>query len=138
MAAQPLVTIAIPTFNRASDVRGAIASALAQTEQSLEVLVVDNASTDGTEAVLAEFSARFPNRFRAIRNERNLWMQGNFTRCVMEARGKYLKIWCSDDRGHPTLVEKQVRVLEREPSVVACTVRRRRATPSVLFRFYDP
>ena len=51
----PLVTIAIPTFNRASWLGDCVRSALSQSYRNIEVLVSDNASTDDTQSVLSEF-----------------------------------------------------------------------------------
>lgn len=134
---RPPVTVAIPTYNRAELLPATIASALAQTYPALDVLVVDNASTDGTRRVLERFAREHPDRFRYVVNAENVGMQGNFTRCVELATGEFVKLWCSDDRADPTLVARQVELLESDPTLVACTVRRRRLTGSALFRSYD-
>lgn len=90
----PLVSICIPTYNRADMVGDAIASALSQDYPCVEVVVVDNASTDRT----AEVVASFPDpRLRFVRNEENLGLFGNFNRCIELAKGSLIHILHSDD-----------------------------------------
>ncbi len=62
----PDVSIVIPVYNDTRHVGGAIATALAQTEPNIEVIVVDDCSTDGTPALVQEFAARDP-RVRYVR-----------------------------------------------------------------------
>ena len=110
----PLVSVCIPTYNRASMVGDAIRSALAQTYETIEVLVVDNASTDDTAAVVSSFT---DPRLTYIRNERNLGLFGNFNRCIELAQGKYIHILHSDDMVPPEFTETCVRFLEEHPEV---------------------
>jgi glycosyltransferase involved in cell wall biosynthesis len=135
---KPLVTICIPTRNRAHMLETAIRSALDQTYCNARVLVVDNCSGDGTVELLERFRCAAPERFRFVVNPSNIGVQANFARCAELAEGKYFKILCSDDCAHTTLVEKQVAVLEAHPNVAVATARRRRLTDSFLFRLYDP
>ena len=88
-------TIAIPVFNRVGMITDCVASALAQSDADLEVLVVDNHSHDGTWELLQRIA---DPRLRLVRNERNLGLFGNFNRCLELARGDYLRFLCSDDR----------------------------------------
>jgi len=110
----PLVSVCIPTYNRAGMVGDAIRSALDQTYRNIEVVVVDNASTDGTEGVVASFS---DPRLKYIRNERNLGLFGNCNRCIELARGKYIHILHSDDTIPPDFTATCVRFLEDHPEV---------------------
>jgi cellulose synthase/poly-beta-1,6-N-acetylglucosamine synthase-like glycosyltransferase len=110
----PLVSICIPTYNRAGMVRDAIRSALAQTYRNIEVLIVDNASTDTTASVVSSFSDL---RLRYVRNERNLGLFGNFNRCIELAQGKYLHILHSDDMIPPGFTAACVGFLEEHPEV---------------------
>src|SRR4030081_967744 len=71
----PLVTIAIPTFNRASLLRECVRSALSQTYRHFEVLVSDNASTDETKEILGQFS---DGRLRVIGQETNIGLLPNW------------------------------------------------------------
>ena len=71
-------------------------SALAQTCRDLEVVVVDNASTDGTWELCQEF-ARADSRVRLFRNTENIGPVRNWQRCFREAQGRYGKLLFSDD-----------------------------------------
>jgi glycosyltransferase involved in cell wall biosynthesis len=115
MPDEPLVSICIPTYNRAGMIGRAIESALGQTYRNIEVIVVDNASIDNTEAVVAEFT---DERFSYIKNERNLGLFGNFNRCIELATGKYLHILHSDDYIDPDFTLRCVSFFQEHPSVV--------------------
>jgi glycosyltransferase involved in cell wall biosynthesis len=110
----PLITIAIPTRNRAKLLQDCVASALAQTYRNIEVLVSDNASTDETAAILDAIADK---RLRVIRNDENIGMVRNFARCVEKASGDYLVLIADDnilDRG---FLEKCVRLVRQEPGI---------------------
>jgi len=93
---RPLVTVAISTYNRASGyLREAYASALAQRYEPLEIVVVDNASTDGTAELIA---AAGDPRVRYVRNEKNIGANGNFNACLQHARGDWFLLLHDDDR----------------------------------------
>lgn len=110
-----MVSVCIPVHNREHLVAEAVKSALAQTVSGLEVIVVDNASTDRTWEVVNSFS---DPRLTLCRNEANLGLFGNFNRCLELARGKYLRILCSDDRLLPGCLAQEVELMETNPGVV--------------------
>lgn len=92
----PRVSIIVPTFNRADFLKAAVASALAQNYGNVEVLVSDNASTDGTQAAVAGF-LKDP-RFKYYRNETNLGMVRNWRKALVElAAGSWFLILSDDD-----------------------------------------
>jgi glycosyltransferase involved in cell wall biosynthesis len=91
----PLVSVGIPTYNRAASLERAVRSALAQTHSNIEVFVCDDASADDTPATLARLAAEDP-RVRFERNEQNLGHEGNFAKVARLARGDYF-MWLSDD-----------------------------------------
>ncbi len=115
----PLVTIAIPTFNRASLLKDCVRSALSQTYEHFEVLVSDNASTDETRELLNGFS---DERLRVIRQETNIGLLPNWNACLVAAKGDYIIIVCDDDRIAPWLLERCVGIIKdplQIPIVVA-------------------
>lgn len=113
----PVVSVLIPTFNRAQYLGEAIASALAQDYPALEVIVLDNASTDGT-AALVQRVAGDP-RMRYVRNAENLGMVGNWRRGLYEcATGEWFLILSDDDYlTDPSYLSKAMR-LAQDPDVV--------------------
>jgi glycosyltransferase involved in cell wall biosynthesis len=90
-----LISIGIPTFNRATDLGRAILSALAQDYQDLEVVISDNASTDGTESLCRQFSSQ-DKRVRYIRQPTNRGVTENFRSVLEHAQGRFF-MWLGDD-----------------------------------------
>ena len=115
MSSDPLVSICIPTYNNAAMLREAIASALAQTYRSIEVIVSDNASTDDTASVVATIR---DSRLRCSRNTTNLGMVANFRCALAESRGRYVCLLSSDDLMDPGFVEWAVDALEGDPEAM--------------------
>jgi len=122
MVDEPLVSICIPTFNRAGMIDKAIKSALAQTYYNIEVIVVDNASRDNTAAVVATYTDK---RLKYVKNERNLGLFGNFNRCVEVATGEYVHILHSDDYINPEFTASCMAFFKAHPSVVMTSTRAR-------------
>jgi glycosyltransferase involved in cell wall biosynthesis len=113
--ATPLVSICIPTYNRAKFVSKAIDSALSQSYQNIEILVVDNASHDEIESVIAHYQ---DPRLKFFKNSRNLGMYGNFNRCIELSKGKYIHILHSDDYIDAQFTGMCVEFMESHPNVM--------------------
>jgi len=111
----PLVSVMVPVYNRRALLPDCLKSALAQTCRDLEVIVVDNASTDGTWDVCREF-ARADSRVRIFRNPENIGPVRNWQRCFREAEGRYGKLLFSDDVLSSYYLEKTLPLL-RDPHV---------------------
>jgi len=92
----PLVSILIPTYNRASCLPRAIESGLSQSFQDIELVVSDNASTDDSWEIIQEY-ARKDGRIRAFKNPANLGPVPNWIKCLQYSRGQYIKYVFSDD-----------------------------------------
>lgn len=92
----PLVSILIPVYNRQNLVATALESAIAQTYENIEVVVVDNCSTDHTYDVITSFAAR-DGRVRCYRNSENIGPVPNWIKCLEYSRGDFVKILFSDD-----------------------------------------
>lgn len=112
MMAAPKVSVIIPTYNRANLISQAIESVLQQTFSDFEIIVVDDGSTDDTEAAVKAYGDRVryvwtPNG--GTGHARNVGMQ--------HARGMYFTFLDSDDLLYPYALELQTRLLERFPAV---------------------
>lgn len=116
---RPLLTVAIPTYNCAHYLPDAIGSILRQGIDDFELLIVDNASEDNTEEVIGSFGN---DRIRYMRNTSNLGSRENGSRCMLNARGKYVKFLCADDVLLDGVLQKQLKILESQPevSLVSC------------------
>jgi glycosyltransferase involved in cell wall biosynthesis len=119
----PRVSVCIPTYKGGRTIGAAIASVLAQTYQDFELIVVDDASPDDTQAVVA---ACHDPRLRLLVNAHNRGPQGNWNRCLDEARGTYIKLLPHDDLLRPDCLQQQVQVLDddRERQIaLVCSAR---------------
>jgi len=130
MSDQPLVSICIPTYNRAEMVSKAIESALGQTYQNIEVIVVDNASTDNIEEIVGSYDDQ---RLTFVKNKENLGLFGNFNRCIELYNGSFLHILHSDDHIDPYFTEICVAFFESNPGVfLTCTSSRKITETNIL------
>lgn len=110
-----LVSIVVPSYNYAEYLEAALESALRQTGCSFEVLVVDDASTDGTAAILEKFEAR-PG-VRIIRNAHNLGLVANVARGLELAHGEYVTFLPADDLLLPGYLDAATTFLRRNPHI---------------------
>lgn len=112
MPTDPLVSVVIPTYNQGNFLPTAIDSALAQDYQSLEVIVVDDGSTDVTPSVIA----RYGSRILAIRQE-NQGAATALNRGILEAHGELICWLSSDDEFLPGKIRRQVETFRRDPGL---------------------
>jgi len=110
----PKVSVIITCYNHADFIGAAIQSVLDQTFTDFEVIVADDNSTDGSQAVIKQFS---DPRLRVILRDKNLGMCRNFNEAYPEARGEYIAHLGSDDMFLPTKLAEQVAVLDAMPGV---------------------
>lgn len=89
-----LVSIIIPTFNMAKFLGKAISSALNQSYFDVEIIVIDNCSTDATEELVKEFK---DERLRYVKNDKNLGATANFNKGISLATGEFIKFLEADD-----------------------------------------
>ncbi len=109
----PLVSVIIPTYNRSNLLRLTIESVLSQTYPNVEIIVVDDASTDDTPVVMKSYS----DRVRYIREPIN---RGGDTTCfsgLKVANGVYVNFLDHDDLFLPRKLERQVRLMEQKPEL---------------------
>jgi glycosyltransferase involved in cell wall biosynthesis len=113
------VGIGMPVYNGERFLPQAVESLLAQTFGDFELVISDNASTDGTEEICRRFVVLDP-RVRYERSPVNLGGPANFRRSFALCRGEYHKWATADDFWAPTMLERCVSVLDRHPDVVLC------------------
>jgi len=128
----PLISIVMAAYNAADTVAVALESLLAQSWTSLEVIVVDDASTDGTAAVVERFAAR-DSRVRCLRNEYNRGAYPSRNTGMRAARGDFVTVHDSDDWSHPQKLERQMRPLLESPDKVATVSSWARVTRDLCF-----
>lgn len=118
-AARPTVSVGLPVYNGEAYLRQVLDSVLAQTFGDFELVISDNASTDGTEKICREYAATDP-RIRYHRQPRNRGVTWNFRQVALLSSGQYF-LWTShDDLLASNYIERCVEVLDRDPSVVLC------------------
>ena len=108
----PRVSVCVPTYNGAPYLRECLASIQAQTLGDFEVVIADDASTDATCAIAAEFVERDP-RFRLHRNPAQLGLVGNWMRCIQASRGTWIKLLFQDDLLKENCLARLVESCER-------------------------
>jgi glycosyltransferase involved in cell wall biosynthesis len=110
-----LVSAIVPTYNRGYIVGNAIESILSQTYDKVEVIVVDDGSTDNTQEKLKEYG----DRIRVV-YQKNSGPSAARNRGIELSRGEIIAFLDSDDIWLPTKLERQVSILERTPASVPC------------------
>ncbi|MBQ8294589.1 MAG: glycosyltransferase [Alphaproteobacteria bacterium] len=109
---KPLVSVLLPVYNGGPFLREAIDSVLSQTLTDFEFIIIDDASTDNSADIIAEYDDR---RINFIRNEHNLGLIGTLNKGLGIARGKYIARMDQDDICLPLRLEKQVLYMSRRP-----------------------
>ena len=111
----PKISVLMAVWNAQKTIGASIRSILAQTWRNLEVIVVDDASTDETSAVLRELCAEDP-RLRVLRNARNVGPYASKNRALMLARGEWISGHDSDEWSHPSRFERHMAAILRSDS----------------------
>ena len=117
---KPLVTVAIPTYNRVELLAEAVKSVLDQDLADFELLIVDDGSTDST----GDFVAGLKDaRVRYLRNDVNLGYVRTWMRALREARGRYFLLLPDDDKVATSYLSRTTRVLQSISGVGFCAVK---------------
>lgn len=129
---RPLVTVLVPAFNAEQTLASALESLAHQTWHQLEILIIDDASNDGT-AALGKFFTEKDSRFRLLCSS---WNQGPYAARNMglaEAKGEYITVHDADDWSHPQKIELQMRLLLEQPHLMASMSHWVRCTDTLSF-----
>jgi glycosyltransferase involved in cell wall biosynthesis len=112
----PLITCVVPVYDSVRYLPETIESILAQDHRPLELLVVDDASTDHT----PELAESYGPPVRVVRQPENLGPPAARNRGIREAQGDYLTFLDADDLFRPEKISKQLRVLDHDPEIDIC------------------
>lgn len=118
----PLVSVIMPVYNAARFLKPAIDSVLNQTYWNIELLILDDGSTDDSQQILQEYEKQ-DSRIRVFLNGDNQGVAQVRNQGIREARGAWIALLDSDDIWAPEKLEKQVQLLLREKAAIAyCSV----------------
>ena len=113
----PRISVLIPTFNYARYLPEAIESVLAQDFPDFELLIADDCSADGSDAVIARYAAQ-DRRVQGQVHKTRLGMVPNWNWCLSQARGEYIKFVFGDDKlASPQALSRLLGLMESNPSV---------------------
>lgn len=112
---EPLISVCIPTYNSAKHLVVMLDSVVAQTYKNMEVIISDNASTDGTLEIAKAYANKYGWHINV--NEKNMGAGANFNRLLYLARGEYIAIYHADDIYEPTIVEESCCALRKHENV---------------------
>lgn len=110
-----LVSIVMPAFNAEKHIRASIDSVLAQTYSNFELIIIDDASSDGTASLLNQFSTE--PRVRLLTNKSNLGVPSTRNKGIQVASGKYVALLDSDDIWLPQFLQSQMAILHSNPEI---------------------
>ena len=125
----PLVSVLLPAYNSANWLPTAIDSLLNQTWKNIEILVVDDQSTDATFEVANAFAGR-DSRVRVFQNGNNSGPYVARNLALENARGLFVTVHDADDWSHPRKIERQVKNLLDNPLLIANTSQMVRINPT--------
>ncbi|QFU83041.1 glycosyltransferase family 2 protein [Natronorubrum aibiense] len=109
-----LVSVVIPTYDRPAFIEGAVETALSQTHDDLEVVIVCDPPVEETRAVLEQYAD--DDRVRPFYNDERLGIAASRNRAIEHARGEYICILDDDDRWAPEKVDAQLSVMADNPN----------------------
>lgn len=113
------ISVIVVTYNQEETIGRTLDSILQQqTTAQFEIVIGDDCSTDGTEAVCRDYAARYPDIIRYFRREQNMGVLFNYFDCIRRCRGRYLADCAGDDFWvDPCKLQRQFEVLRSQPEV---------------------
>lgn len=116
----PKVSVMVVTYNHANFIRETLDSILKDDYDNIEVVVADDASTDGTQDILKEYFYKYPNKIKLILNAQNLGITNNCNKAFFACTGDLIALFAGDDLFLPGKLRAQVAVFIKNPEVVLC------------------
>lgn len=119
MPTKPLVSFSIPCYNHEQFIAETIESCLNQTYDNIELILVDDASSDRTAEIIKKYANKHPNKIRFECNQKNQGQSITARRAVSLCRGKYIAGIGSDDVSLPHRIEESLALLRQNPRLAA-------------------
>jgi glycosyltransferase involved in cell wall biosynthesis len=116
-----LVSVVVPVFNRAQYIRSTIDSILEQTYEYLEIILVNDGSTDDSLLILNEYKSKYPHKISVI-NQKNQGQVVARNNAISMSKGKYIAFLDSDDIWLPNKLELQLPLFRGNVALVYCGV----------------
>ena len=111
----PVISVLMGVFNCEKTLDESLECLIAQTEERWECILCDDGSADDTWKIIQKWQKQYPNKFRAIRNEKNSGLSHSLNRCLAEAQGEYIARMDGDDLCSPDRFEKELQYLKENP-----------------------
>lgn len=119
----PKVSVFIPTYNQKNFVQEAIESVLIQDYHNLDLIIGDDGSTDGTQEILLQYKAKYPELVKLILSENNYGITANCNNILKECTGEYIAMFAGDDIWLPGKIHKQIECMHNNMDAVLCYTR---------------
>ena len=119
---KPLVSVVMPAHNAETYIVQAIDSIFTQTYENIELIVVNDASTDSTKSILDYYATRYPEKVTVIHTKKALGRSGDpaTNMAIKQAKGAFIAKMDADDIAHPERIEKQVAFLQKNLDIYLC------------------
>ena len=117
---ETLVSVVIPAYNHQDYIGECIASIANQTYPNIEIIVIDDGSSDNTYEVIKKVLSGYTKRFKfiSVQTQENAGTTITWNRLIEKTSGKYIYLLASDDVAKPTAIQKEVEFLESHPDYV--------------------
>jgi len=111
----PLVSICIPCYNCEKYIKDTLISAINQTYKNIEIVIVDNNSTDNSWEIIKKFKEKYISKvkIKTYKNNKNIGMTPNWNRCIKLAKGDYISFFHADDIYNKNLIKQSVDLINR-------------------------
>lgn len=120
MMSNPKVSVLVTVYNLAAYLRETLDCVLAQDYEPLEIVVADDGSTDGSQEILSEYAANYPDKIKALIGNENRGVSVNSNRAFTFCTGELISILDGDDIVLPGKISKQVEMFVKDPEIVLC------------------
>ena len=117
----PSISVLLPVYNAGSDLHRAIQSILNQSYRDIEIIAIDDGSSDNSGQILDQYS-KIDSRLRVFHQENAGALGKTLNIAAEHAHGKYLVRHDADDVSHPIRIENQIKYLEAHPDVGLCGI----------------